>query len=113
MKLVDAAQLQAARTEKERAQADKANKKAQAAAKAEQAKREKLLKGKIAPTEMFKHPNVPEKEYSNWDERGIPTHDGEGREISKNKKKGLEKEYEKQTKLHKEYQTAIEAGEQV
>lgn len=113
VKLVDAAQLQAARAEKERIQAEKNAKKAQAAAKAEQARQEKLLKGKVAPTEMYKVPNVPEKEYSNWDERGIPTHDGEGKEISKNKKKGLEKEYEKQSKLHKEYQAAIEAGETI
>lgn len=113
VKLVDATKLQAARAEKERIQSEKVAKKAQAAAKAEQARKEKLLKGKISPTEMFKLPNVPEKEYSQWDERGIPTHDGEGKEISKNKKKGMEKEYEKQIKLHKEYQAAIEAGEQI
>jgi cysteinyl-tRNA synthetase len=110
VKLVDAAQLQAARSEKERAQADKAAKKAEAAAKAEAVRKEKLLKGKTAPSDLFRSPNVNGKDFSAWDERGLPTHDGEGKELSKSKRKACEKEFDRQTKAHAEYLAAKEAG---
>lgn len=106
VKLVDAAQLQAARQDKERAQADKAAKKAQAAAKADAVRRERLTKGKVAPSDMFKPPQPAARDYSAWDAQGLPTHDVDGKELSKNRRKGCEKEHEKQAKLHKEYLAA-------
>jgi len=41
--------------------------------------------------------------YSKFDEKGIPTHDQAGQELSKGGRKKLEKAYEKQLKLHQEY----------
>jgi len=41
--------------------------------------------------------------YSQFDEKGIPTHDKEGKELSKGKRKELTKAYEKQEKLHKQW----------
>jgi len=41
--------------------------------------------------------------FSKYDDQGFPTHDHEGAEVSKSARKKLEKEYEKQQKLHEEY----------
>ena len=41
--------------------------------------------------------------YSKFDEKGIPTHDHEGKELSKGLLKKLAKDYEKQEKLHSDY----------
>ena len=41
--------------------------------------------------------------YSQFDDKGIPTHDKEGKEISKGLLKKLNKDYEKQEKLYKEW----------
>jgi cysteinyl-tRNA synthetase len=59
---------------------------------------EKLLKSAIKPSEMFKN-----AEYSSWDSNGLPLTDANGVEISKSKRKKLEKEYNAQVKLHDEY----------
>lgn len=111
VKLVEASQLQAARQEKEKAQAEKAAKKEQAAKKADTLRREKLEKGKLSPSEMFRPPHASARDYSAWDSQGLPTHDAEGKELSKNKRKGCEKEYEKQTKLHTEYLATLKSSE--
>ena len=50
----------------------------------------------IAPEQMFR--NQPEL-YSAFDAEGIPTHDAEGKEISKSMSKKLKKDWEKQKKL--------------
>ena len=63
----------------------------------------RLEKGKLAPTDMFKPPHVKDGEYGEWDESGMPVKDGEGKELSKNLRKRLGKEYESQKKLHEEY----------
>lgn len=56
---------------------------------------EKQLKAMIHPSELFK-----QGDYSKFDEKGIPTHDSSGMELSKNLRKKLLKEYELQTKLY-------------
>jgi hypothetical protein len=50
----------------------------------------------IDPREMFKSQTDL---YSKFDEEGIPTHDTEGKEISKSSSKKLKKDWEKQKKL--------------
>ncbi|EST05579.1 Cysteinyl-tRNA synthetase/mycothiol ligase [Kalmanozyma brasiliensis GHG001] len=106
VKLVPAAQLQAARREKEAAAAEKAARKAQAAEQARLKRLENLEKGRTAPEQMFRT-----EEYSEWDERGLPVKDKEGAELAKKRRKNLDKDYEKQTKLHKEFLEAREKGE--
>nr|GAT44279.1 predicted protein [Mycena chlorophos] len=103
VKLVPPAELIRARDEK-RAQAEaKAAKKAEAQA-AERAKRAaKLEKGRIAPRDMFKPPNVPEGTYGSWNDDGVPLTDGEGKELSKSKAKNVVKERANQEKLHIEW----------
>jgi cysteinyl-tRNA synthetase len=41
--------------------------------------------------------------FINFDFQGIPTHDQSGEEITKSKRKKLQKEYDQQVKLHEEY----------
>jgi cysteinyl-tRNA synthetase len=110
VKLVPPAELLKARDEKRAAAEAKAVKKAEALA-AERAKREaKLLKGAIPPSELFRPPNVPEGAYSSWDERGLPTADGDGKELSKNAVKKAAKEWDNQEKLHGEYLKSKASG---
>lgn len=102
-KLVDPAVLRAAREEKAKAAADKAAKKAAAKA-AEEAKRlAQLEKGRVAPADMFKPPHVPEGTWTKWDEAGVPTHDGQGVEVSKGQTKKFAKERKVQEKLHEAF----------
>ncbi|WFD36089.1 cysteine--tRNA ligase [Malassezia cuniculi] len=109
VKLVPAAELRAAREEKERLQAEKAARKAAAAAAAQQKRREQLERGRVAPADMFRPPHA--EGYGTWDEQGIPTHDDKGEALAKKRRKNLEKEYERQTKLHTDYLAARDAGE--
>jgi cysteinyl-tRNA synthetase len=103
IKLMPPAELIKARDEK-RAQVEaKAAKKA-AAIEAEHQKRlQKLEKGRIAPEDMFKPPNVPTGTYGSWDETGLPTLDGNGKELSKNQVKKVQKGWTEQKKLHEEF----------
>ena len=108
-KFVPAEQLQAQRAEKERAQAEKAARKVAAAEAARIKRREQLERGRIPPQDMFRAPHTDE--YRGWDEQGIPTQDQQGEALSKKRRKNLEKEYERQIKLHAEYIAAREAHE--
>ncbi|KAJ7212947.1 tRNA synthetases class I (C) catalytic domain-containing protein [Mycena pura] len=103
VKLVAPAELMRAREEK-RVQAE-AKAEAKAANKAaERAKRAaKLEKGRVAPQDFFKPPNVSEGTYCSWDEDGIPLTDGEGKELSKSARKKAQKEAVTQKKLHEEW----------
>ena len=106
VKLVPAAQLQAAKREKEAAAAEKAARKAQAAEQARLKRLENLEKGRTLPEQLFRT-----AEYSEWDERGIPTKDKEGADLAKKRRKNLEKDWDKQTKLHKDFLDAKASGE--
>ncbi|KAI0195947.1 cysteinyl-tRNA synthetase [Astrocystis sublimbata] len=88
-----------ARAEQESAGAAKA--KAKLEQEAREAEREKELRelAKVDPLVMFKD----SVEYSEWDESGIPTLDAEGNAISKNKRKKLVKEWEKQKLRHEDW----------
>ncbi|KAI5247422.1 hypothetical protein E4T43_01941 [Aureobasidium subglaciale] len=69
-------------------------------AKEAEAERVKALqeKAKIDPATMFKT-----KEFSEWDEAGVPTKDAEGKEVAKSRRKKLVKEWERQIKAHDEW----------
>lgn len=60
----------------------------------------KLAKMKIPPSEMFLSET---DKYSKFDENGLPTHDAEGKELSKGQAKKVKKLFEAQEKLYKEY----------
>ncbi|KAJ7467162.1 tRNA synthetases class I (C) catalytic domain-containing protein [Mycena latifolia] len=103
VKLVPPADLMRAREEKRALAEAKALKKT-AAAEAERAKRAaKLEKGRVAPQDMFKPPNVPEGTFGSWNEDGIPLTDAEGKELSKTKGKNVRKDWALQEKLHDEW----------
>jgi cysteinyl-tRNA synthetase len=103
VKLVDPAELIRTREEK-RAQVEaKAAKKAAGQELERQKKLQKLERGSVPPEQLFKPPNIPEGVYGSWDDRGLPLTDGEGKELSKNQTKKVQKEWATQKKLHEEY----------
>lgn len=59
-------------------------------------KREKAM---IEPAQMF----LNNTDYSQFDERGVPTHDAEGKELSKNARKKCLKEFDAQVELHQKF----------
>lgn len=88
--------------EKKAAAEEKARRKAELAAEAARKQAEKEAKLKIDPRTMFI--NQTDK-YSKFDDKGIPTHDAAGQEVSKSGRKNLEKEWNNQDKLYTEYVT--------
>lgn len=97
VKFVDRERLLRERNEKDLREAERLEKKELARIEAQRKRVEKLAKGKIDPKTMFCTP-----EYTEWDDRGIPTTDTLG-DLSKGKRKKLQKEYEMQEKLYKEF----------
>lgn len=90
--------------EEKKALADSKASKKQAQIEANQQKLlRKLEKGRVPPQEMFKPPNVPEGSYGSWNEEGIPLTDGEGKELSKNQAKKVQKDHSNQHKIHAEF----------
>lgn len=65
-----------------------------------EAQRLKEEKMSIKPSVMFLQET---DKYSKFDERGVPTHDHEGKELSKNAKKNVEKMYTNQVKAYETY----------
>lgn len=100
MKLVNPAELVKARDEKRAQEEAKAARKAAAVAAEEQKRLAKLEKGRLAPHDMFKPPHVADGIYGSWNEDGIPLTDGEGKELSKNQVKKVQKEWANQKKAH-------------
>lgn len=103
VKLAPAEELRRARDEKKAAAEAKLARKAAAAKEAEAKRMAKLEKGKVAPSEMYRPPNVAVGLYSEWDAEGVPTKDGEGVELSKAKSKKMKKDRDIQAKLHQEW----------
>ncbi|XP_075423775.1 cysteine--tRNA ligase, cytoplasmic isoform X3 [Ascaphus truei] len=107
VKLVDKETLLKEKEEKKKVEEEKRQKKEDAARKKQEQEAAKLAKMKICPSEMFK----PETDkYSKFDESGFPTHDVEGKELSKGQAKKLRKLYEAQEKLYKEYVHMVQNG---
>uniref|UniRef100_A0A672JQZ2 Cysteine--tRNA ligase, cytoplasmic n=1 Tax=Salarias fasciatus TaxID=181472 RepID=A0A672JQZ2_SALFA len=67
----------------------------------------RLAKMRIPPSEMFRSET---DKYSSFDETGFPTHDAEGKEVSKGQAKKLRKLYEAQEKLHSEFLQRTQNG---
>ncbi|KAG6331373.1 hypothetical protein ID866_7716 [Astraeus odoratus] len=103
VKLVSPADLIRARDEKRRKLEAQAVKKAAAKQEQEMKRLAKLEKGRIPPEQLFRPPNVPESEYSQWNEQGLPTAYGSGEKLSKNQEKKLVKQWNDQKKLHDEF----------
>ena len=74
-------------------QEDKVKREKEAAAKAE--------KGRLSHKEMFRSP-----EFSAWDDDGLPTKDKDGEEVTKSRRKKLQKDWERQRKLHEAWREA-------
>ena len=74
-------------------QEDKEKRDKEAAAKAE--------KGRLSHTEMFRSP-----EFSAWDDDGLPTRDKDGEEVTKSRRKKLQKDWDRQKKLHEAWMEA-------
>jgi cysteinyl-tRNA synthetase len=96
--------LKAARRERE----DRARQKEEAKKKREQEALEKLQKGRLPPTEMFKPPHS--SDYSAWDPDGIPTTAKDGSALTASKIKRLKKEWDLQRKAHEKYLSAMQNG---
>ncbi|XP_014651248.1 PREDICTED: cysteine--tRNA ligase, cytoplasmic isoform X1 [Ceratotherium simum simum] len=107
VKLVDRDTLLKEREEKKRAEEEKKKKKEEAARKKQEQEAAKLAKMKIPPHELFLSEN---DKYSKFDENGLPTHDAEGKELSKAQAKKLKKLLEAQEKLHKGYLQMLPSG---
>lgn len=105
VKLMSPQDLIRARDEKRAVAEAKAIKKAATLEAERIKKKQRLEKGRVDPANMFKPPHVPEGTYSNWDDAGLPTADGAGKEISKSGAKKLAKEQAVQQKLHEEFLT--------
>ncbi|OXB63563.1 hypothetical protein ASZ78_008839 [Callipepla squamata] len=107
VKLVDKDTLLKEREEKKKIEEEKKRKKEEAARKKQEQEAAKLAKMKIPPHEMFKSEH---DKYSKFDENGFPTHDTEGKELSKGQIKKLKKLYDTQEKLYKEYLQMVQNG---
>ena len=55
---------------------------------------------KINPKEMY---TAQTDKYSQFDEEGVPTHDHEGKPLSKSSQKNLKKLWDKQKELYEKY----------
>ncbi|KAJ3189151.1 hypothetical protein HDU85_002776 [Gaertneriomyces sp. JEL0708] len=102
VKFVDPETLLKQREEKQNAILEKQRQKEERAAAELKKKLEKLEKGKVAPHDMFRVEGRRE-EFSEWDDKGIPTKDEKGEPIAKSRRKKLEKEWSVQEKLHADY----------
>ncbi|KAH7103474.1 tRNA synthetases class I (C) catalytic domain-containing protein [Auriculariales sp. MPI-PUGE-AT-0066] len=98
VKFAPAAELVAVREEKRRAVAEREGKKEAQRLERERAEAEKREKASVRPQDMFRT-----SAYGEWDERGIPTKDKEGKELSKSEGKKVQKMWEVQRKLHEQY----------
>jgi cysteinyl-tRNA synthetase len=103
VKLVDRLTLIEAREEKIKKELEKEREKKERLAAEEAKKKARLEQASVPPSEMFKKDPSVAKEFSEWDAQGIPTKDNAGEPVSKSRRKKLEKEYEKQAKLHQSF----------
>ncbi|XP_066141458.1 cysteine--tRNA ligase, cytoplasmic [Euwallacea fornicatus] len=100
VKLVCKNQLLKEREAKKQAELEKMLEKEKKKAEQAAAQAAKEAQMKIPPSEIFKTETT---KYSKFDERGFPTHDVDGKEISKGQIKKLQKLYHAQEKKFAEY----------
>ncbi|XP_069680399.1 cysteine--tRNA ligase, cytoplasmic [Periplaneta americana] len=104
VKLVDRETLLREKEAKKKAEAEKAAEKERKKAEQAAAQAQKDAQRKIKPTEMF----LSEiDKYSQFDDKGIPTHDAEGKELSKGQIKKLQKLQQNQEKKYNEYLQSV------
>lgn len=85
--------------DKEKAIAEKEQKKLQQQVANAAKEQERLAKAKINPVDLFKDASL----YSEWDDTGLPLKDAKGEEVTKSMKKKLTKQLQQQDKLYQEY----------
>ncbi|XP_041917205.1 cysteine--tRNA ligase, cytoplasmic isoform X2 [Alosa alosa] len=107
VKLVDRETLMKEKEDKKRMEEEKRKKKEEAAKRKQELEMAKLAKMKTPPSEMFR---TETDKFSAFDDTGFPTHDAEGKELSKGQTKKLRKLYEAQEKLHQEYLQTSQNG---
>jgi cysteinyl-tRNA synthetase len=95
-----------ARAERESASTAKAKAKLEQEAREAEMERELRERAEIDPRLMFRTSN----EYLEWDEGGIPTVDAAGNVVSKNRRKKLIREWEKQNMMHEEWLATQQAA---
>ncbi|KAF7266872.1 hypothetical protein GWI33_019804 [Rhynchophorus ferrugineus] len=100
VKLVDRETLLKEREMKKKAEQDKLLEKERKKAELAAVQAAKDAQKKIPASEMFKSET---DKYSKFDDKGFPTHDKEGKEISKGQIKKLQKLYQAQEKKYNEY----------
>ena len=103
VKLVDRLTLIEAREDKIKKELEKEREKKERLAAEEAKRKARLEQASVPPSEMFKRDSAIAKEFSEWDAQGIPTKEASGEPLSKSRRKKLEKEYEKQMKLHQSF----------
>ncbi|KDN46476.1 putative cysteinyl-tRNA synthetase [Tilletiaria anomala UBC 951] len=111
VKFVPAEQLLAARAEKEKAAADKERRKRENQERERVRRLEQLEKGRYAPDAMFRDSPMYQGQFGAFDDGGMPMKDAKGEELSKGKRKALEKERKAQDKLHQAFLDARDKGE--
>ncbi|KAI4457327.1 cysteinyl-trna synthetase [Holotrichia oblita] len=104
VKLVDCNTLLREREAKRKAELEKAMEKERKKAEQAAAQALKDAQKKIPPSEMFRSEI---DKYSKFDENGLPTHDIEGKEISKGQTKKLQKLQQAQAKKYDEYLATV------
>lgn len=100
VKLVDRETLLKEKEAKKKAEQEKLLLKERKKAELAAAQAAKDAQKKIAPSEMFRSET---DKYSKFDDKGFPTHDTEGKGISKGQIKKLQKLYQAQEKKYAEY----------
>ncbi|XP_011312367.1 cysteine--tRNA ligase, cytoplasmic [Fopius arisanus] len=107
IKLVNRDELLKEREIKKRFQAEKNAEKEKKKVEAVAANAAKEALKKIPPTQMF---TLQTDKYSTFDDNGLPTHDAEGKEITKGQLKKLIKLQQAQQKKYQEYLAGIQNG---
>ncbi|XP_060068191.1 cysteine--tRNA ligase, cytoplasmic-like [Ylistrum balloti] len=107
IKLVDRETLLKEREEKLRQQEQKQKEKERKKKEQEAAKAAKEAQARIPPSELFRKET---SKYSQFDDKGIPTHDAEGKELAKSAIKKLNKMYEAQEKTYNKFLKSQEGG---
>ncbi|XP_058806033.1 cysteine--tRNA ligase, cytoplasmic [Phymastichus coffea] len=109
VKFVNKVELLKEREQKKRLEAEKMAEKDRKKAEADAVAAVKEAQKKILPKEMFK---AETDKYSKFNENGLPTHDIEGKEISKGQLKKLQKLQQAQEKRYAQYLASVENSTQ-
>uniref|UniRef100_A0A6M2DE76 Cysteine--tRNA ligase, cytoplasmic n=1 Tax=Xenopsylla cheopis TaxID=163159 RepID=A0A6M2DE76_XENCH len=104
VKVVGKDVLMKEREEKLRLEEEQKKKKAEQKLLQEQLKAQREAQSKINPKDMFK---AETDKYSKFDDEGMPTHDQEGKELSKGQLKKLQKLYQTQLKKYTDYMQSV------